>query len=102
LPKSLKVLQTLFKDLTFKVIKEAGVNALSESLQRIHIIDTSTINLCLTDCRWASFRKTTSGVKLHLRLRFFEKGVLPKKAVAILGKLRFSPSTAIATITVQA
>lgn len=76
-----EVLQTLFKDLTFKVLKEAGVNALNESLQRIHIIDSSTISLCLTDYRWASFRKTKAGVKLHLRLRFFEKGVLPVKAV---------------------
>jgi len=76
-----EVLQTLFKGLTFKVLKEAGVNALNESLQRIHIIDSSTISLCLSSYRWASFRKTKAGVKLHLRLRFFEKGVLPEKVV---------------------
>ncbi|WP_366924348.1 IS4 family transposase [Metallumcola ferriviriculae] len=76
-----EVFQTLFKHLTFKVLKEAGVNALNESLQRIHIIDSSTISLCLTDYRWADFRTTKAGVKLHLRLRFFEKGVLPEEAV---------------------
>ena len=30
--------------------------------------------------RWAEFRKTKGGVKLHLRLRFFEQGVLPDHA----------------------
>lgn len=76
-----EVFQALFKSLTFKVLKEAGVNALNESLQHIHIIDSSTISLCLSNYRWASFRKTKAGVKLHLRLRFFEKGVLPEKVV---------------------
>jgi len=76
-----EVLQKLFKDLTFKVIKETGVNAFNESFQHLHLIDSSTISLCLSDHPWADFRKTKAGVKLHLCLRFFEKGVLPEKVV---------------------
>jgi hypothetical protein len=76
-----EITQGLFKALTFKVLKEGGVNALNEFLERIHIIDSSTISLCLSDYRWADFRKTKAGVKLHLRLKFFEKGVLPEEAV---------------------
>lgn len=30
---------------------------------------------------WAEFRKTKSGVKLHLRIQLFEQGVLPDAAV---------------------
>jgi len=76
-----EVLQTLFKDITFKVLKETGVNALNDAFQHLHLIDSSTISLCLSDYPWADFRKTTAGVKLHLGLRFFEKGVLPEKVV---------------------
>ncbi|GAA0369472.1 IS4 family transposase [Bacillus horti] len=36
----------------------------------LKIIDSSTIPLNLTHYRWAEFRKTKSGVKLHLRLVF--------------------------------
>lgn len=44
--------------------------------ERSHF-DASVISLCLSRYRWAELRKTKSGVKLHLRLRLFEQGVLP-------------------------
>lgn len=40
----------------------------------LKIIDSSTLPLNLTNHRWAEFRKTKAGVKLHLRLVFMEKG----------------------------
>ncbi|MDK2905987.1 MAG: hypothetical protein PWQ67_341 [Clostridia bacterium] len=46
-----------------------------------YIIDSSTISLSLSRYRWAEFRKTKSGVKLHLRLQFFNGNVLPDHAV---------------------
>lgn len=39
----------------------------------LKIIDSSTIPLNLTNYKWASFRKTKSGVKLHLRLVFMDQ-----------------------------
>lgn len=46
------------------------------------IIDSSTLPLNLTNHKWAEFRKTKSGVKLHLRLVFMEKGCsYPDKAI---------------------
>ena len=50
-------------------------------LGRISINDLSTISLCLSQYRWAEFRKSKGAVKLHLRLKFFEGVVLPDKAV---------------------
>lgn len=48
----------------------------------IKIIDSSTIPLGLTHYKWATFRKTKSGVKLHLRLVFMDQeNVYPDKAV---------------------
>lgn len=75
------VLNILFKSLATEIIKDVGVNALNKHLGRIHLIDSSTISLCLSQYRWAEFRKTKGGIKLHLRLRFFEKGVIPEKAI---------------------
>ncbi|WP_202081789.1 IS4 family transposase, partial [Caldalkalibacillus salinus] len=39
----------------------------------LKIIDSSTVPLNLTHYKWATFRKTKSGVKLHLRLVFMDK-----------------------------
>lgn len=47
----------------------------------LRVIDASTITLSLTQYRWAEFRETKSGVKLHLRLRLFGPDVLPDKVV---------------------
>ncbi len=47
----------------------------------IHIIDSTVISLCLTRYRWAEFRKTKSGVKMHLRLRLFKESALPDAVV---------------------
>ena len=53
----------------------------------LKIIDSSTLPLNLTNHKWAKFRKTKAGVKLHLRLVFMEKGTsYPEKAVMTTAK----------------
>src|SRR5690625_6753045 len=48
----------------------------------LKIIDSSTLPLNLTNHKWAEFRKTKAGVKLHLRLVFMERGLsYPDQAV---------------------
>src|SRR5690625_6806158 len=48
----------------------------------LKIIDSSTLPLNLENHQWAEFRKTKSGVKLHLRLVFMDKGLsYPDQAV---------------------
>ncbi|MEW6624652.1 MAG: DUF4372 domain-containing protein [Bacillota bacterium] len=76
-----EALQLLFKGLSLEIAKEIGVNALNKELGRICLIDSSTISLCLSQYNWAIFRSTKSGIKVHLRLRFFESGVLPEHVV---------------------
>jgi hypothetical protein len=36
------------------------------------IIDSTTISLCLSKYRWASFRKTKAGIKIHVSLSFVD------------------------------
>lgn len=55
--------------------------------QNMKIIDSSTISLCLTKYKWATFRKTKSGVKIHLRLVFQnEEDVVPEKVIVTKAK----------------
>lgn len=76
-----EVLQLLFNDVKVQAGKELGFDTISQTLGRLHLIDSSTISLCLSQFPWAKFRKTKSGIKLHLGLRFYEQGVLPDEVV---------------------
>ncbi len=77
----LEVIKALFYD----VIRQAGIkqgfNQVRERLGKLHVIDSTVISLCLTQYRWADFRKTKSGIKIHLRLRLSNETVLPDAAV---------------------
>jgi IS4 transposase len=77
---TLKTVQYLFQDLVRQTGKQTGFKPIRERLGRLYLIDSSTISLCLTRYHWASFRKTKAGIKLHLRLRLFDQGVLPDAA----------------------
>lgn len=77
----LETVQTLFQELVKKTSKEMGFKPIRQGLGRLYLIDSSVISLCLSQYRWAVFRKTKSGIKLHLRVRLFEQGVLPDAAV---------------------
>jgi hypothetical protein len=77
----LKTVKALFQELVQKTAAEMGFEPIRKSLGRLYLIDSSVISLCLTQYRWADFRKTKSGIKLHLRLRLFGQGVLPDATV---------------------
>jgi IS4 transposase len=48
---------------------------------KLKIIDSTTVALCLQKYKWATFRKTKAGIKLHMRLAFVgEHDVIPEKA----------------------
>jgi hypothetical protein len=78
---SLETVESLFQDLVRQVGVQTGFKPIRQGLGRLYLIDSSTISLCLTRYRWASFRKTKSGIKLHLRLRLFKQGVLPDAVI---------------------
>jgi IS4 transposase len=76
--------QRLFLDLVTKIHAKTHYTKLVMPLK---IIDSSTLPLNLTNHKWAKFRKTKAGVKLHLRLVFMEKGEsYPKKVVITTAK----------------
>ena len=76
--------QRLFLDLVAQIHAKTHYTKLVMPLK---IIDSSTLPLHLTNHKWAKFRKTKAGVKLHVRLVFMEKGISsPEKAVITTAK----------------
>jgi len=66
--------QTIFLDLVKQIHRKTDFQARRKTTTPLKIIDSSTLPLNLNNHKWAKFRKTKSGVKLHLRLVFMEKG----------------------------
>lgn len=64
----------IYKELAILLIEEAkvlyaGNDRLAVKVEgRVFAIDATTIDLCLTSFYWAVFRKTKSGIKLHMQL----------------------------------
>lgn len=76
------VFQQVFLDLVTQIHEKTHFEQRRKTMTPLKIIDSSTLPLNLNNHRWAQFRKTKSGIKLHLRLVFLEKGCsYPDKAV---------------------
>lgn len=81
-----EVLKSLFELAIRKLGCEIGFDNLTKETGRIHLIDSTTIGLCLSKYPWAVFRKTKSGVKVHLRLRFCQEISIPDKVIITSAK----------------
>ena len=74
--------EAIFLNLVAQIHKKTDFQHRRKTSTPWMLIDSTTLPLNLTNHRWAEFRKTKSGVKLHLRLVFMEKGLsYPDKAV---------------------
>lgn len=77
-----EVFQQVFLDLVAQIHKKTHFEKRRKMTTPLKIIDSSTLPLNLKNHKWAEFRKTKSGIKLHLRLVYAEKGCsYPDKAV---------------------
>jgi IS4 transposase len=68
------VFQEIFLDLVAQIHEKTHFEQRRKTMTPLKIIDSSTLPLNLNNHKWAEFRKTKSGIKLHLRLVFLEKG----------------------------
>lgn len=71
---------SVFERSVQRVVEACGLKAAMEKLRRLNLIDSSTITMCLSQYPWATFRTSKAGVKLHLRLVFFDGLTYPDKA----------------------
>jgi len=68
------VFQQVFLDLVAQIHEKSQYEHRRKTTTPLKIIDSSTLPLNLNNHKWAEFRKTKSGIKLHLRLVYAEKG----------------------------
>lgn len=79
------ILAAVFSELVYQIQR---FHSKSGKDMPLKIIDSSTLPLNLTNYKWATFRKTKAGVKLHLRLVFMDKDtVYPEKAAITTAKV---------------
>jgi IS4 transposase len=72
------VLAEIFMDLVHKLRPHS--RHICTWKEELRIVDSSTVSLCLNKYKWATFRKTKAGVKIHLRLVFLnDNDVVPEK-----------------------
>jgi len=74
-------MEFIFRQCVQQISRQAGMKRANERLGQIHLVDSSTISMCLSQYRWAEFRRTKAGVKLHLRLIFLDHQVVPDKVI---------------------
>lgn len=67
-----EIFQQVFLDLVAQIHKKSQYEQRRNTTTPLKIIDSSTLPLNLNNHKWAEFRKTKSGIKLHLRLVFAE------------------------------
>lgn len=82
-----------------QVHREFGFQKGTEALGRLNLIDSSTISLCLTRYRWAEFRNTKAGIKMHTRVIYHDHTVSPDKV--ILKPAKASDKTEMDHLVVQ-
>lgn len=79
-----ELLRHVFEQLANRVLSRQGAQA---HRSKIKIIDSTTVTLCLQKFKWAEFRKTKAGIKVHMRLAFLgEHEVIPEKATITVAK----------------
>lgn len=80
-----EVLLSVLCDLMTQLHRHSS--SITQPIGPVKIIDSTTISLCLNKYKWATFRKTKAGVKLHLRVTFAEPSrVYPDKAAITTAK----------------
>jgi hypothetical protein len=82
-----KVLHLLFQESVLLLHAKTGVGSAVKQVGPLHIIDSSTITLSLTKYRWATYRKSKSGIKLHLQLKFWDGYLYPDAATLTCAKV---------------
>lgn len=76
-----EIFKAVFHHLVQKIHQEFGKTEGSNLLGKIYLIDSSTISFCFSQYRWAYFRKTKAGIKLHTRVVFQDGETFPDQII---------------------
>lgn len=76
-----EIFQVLMHHLIQQLHQKIGSRAANKALGKIHLIDSSTISMCLNQYEWADFRETKAGVKMHTSINFCDGESYPDKVI---------------------
>lgn len=75
------IFEAILHHLVGQIHRTFGIKKGNDLLGKIHLIDSTTISLCLSQYRWADFRETKAGVKIHTRVVLYEGETYPDKII---------------------
>ncbi|MFB4166335.1 IS4 family transposase, partial [Alteribacillus sp. JSM 102045] len=75
------VFQSLFHHLVLQLHQTLGPQKVGQALKKIHLIDSSTISMCLNQYEWADFRETKAGIKLHTSIILYDGTSYPNEVI---------------------
>lgn len=78
--------EKVFHYLTLQIQSQLKQTPIVRDISRLHVIDSSTMSMSLSQYPWATFRKTKAGVRLHLRIVVTNDLTVPDKAVLLPAK----------------
>jgi hypothetical protein len=76
-----EIFEAILHHLVEQIHRAFGTEKGDNLLGKIHLIDSTTISLCLSQYRWADFRQNKAGVKIHTRVVFYEGETYPDKMI---------------------
>lgn len=76
-----EIFEAILHHLVEQIHREFGNEKGDDLVGKIHHIDSTIISLCLSQYRWADFRNTKAGVKIHTRVVFHEGETSPDKII---------------------
>ncbi|GGB63912.1 IS4 family transposase ISDha2 [Lentibacillus populi] len=76
-----EIFQVILHHLVQKLHQELGSKQADKALGKIHLIDSSTISMCLSQYEWAVFRETKAGIKLHTSVNFCDGVSYPNDVI---------------------
>lgn len=76
-----EIFQVILHHLVQKLHQILGPKKADKALGKIHLIDSSTLSMCLSQYEWADFRDTKSGVKMHTSIVFCDGESFPNEVI---------------------
>jgi IS4 transposase len=81
-----KLFEKVFHHLVLKIQSQMKHSPIVRNIGKLHVIDSSTMSMSITQYPWATFRKTKAGVRLHLRVVVTKDLTVPDKAILLPAK----------------
>lgn len=78
-----RLFEKVFKHLVLEVQARMKNKSIIRDIGKLLVIDSSTMSMSLSQYPWATFRKTKSGVRLHLRVVVTKDLTMPDKGVIL-------------------